>query len=217
MDQKNEELDAHPVRLLDIRNVEAKSLIDEKVLAEYISPSTNRYQHILGVVQQMKQLVNRLNLEERLKPLFIQSAYLHDIGYSEKLNVHHFHPVDGAIFAHQQDFPKPVVAAVLFHSGAYQSVKRTRPDLVPLYSYNGQWLDETDRLFIDLITYCDLHTSPLGKKISVKERIDDIIQRYGEKHEVSQSMIENLVHFQQTVQRVEKLIAMKVNEKRDNL
>ncbi|UWE02351.1 hypothetical protein [Laceyella sacchari] len=58
-------------------------------------------------------------------------------------------------------------------------MKKTRPNLVSIYAYNAQWLDETDQLFIDLITYCDLHTSPVGKKISVKERIDDIVTRYG--------------------------------------
>lgn len=193
------------VCLLETNHSSTEANIDEQVLAQYISPNENRYQHILGVVERMKELLERIQIDGTLKPLLLQTAYLHDIGYSDRLNHYNFHPLDGAVYAKTCGFPKPVIAAVLFHSGAYESVKQTRTDLVPIYVENEQWLDETDRLFIDLITYCDLHTSPVGKKISVKERIDDIVERYGEDHEVSQFMLGNLVNFKHTIERVERL------------
>jgi hypothetical protein len=181
-------------------------VMDEKELSKYIPPDRHRYTHILGVVERMKEVLAQIEMEEETKELLLQTAFLHDIGYSDKLNQYDYHPLDGAFFVQQCGFPKPVIAAVLFHSGAYESVKKTRPDLVSIYAYNAQWLDETDQLFIDLITYCDLHTSPVGKKISVKERIDDIVTRYGAEHEVSRFMIGNLEGFKQTIERVEQLL-----------
>ncbi|MBA4603287.1 HD domain-containing protein [Thermoactinomyces mirandus] len=188
------------------KELKARIRMNDKILNEYIPSETNRYQHILGVADRMKQLLEQITVNETDKRLLIQAAYLHDIGYSDRLNKHHFHPLDGAIFAQQMNFPKPVIAAVLFHSGAYESVKETRNDLFPTYSLNDDLLDKTDHLFIDLVTYCDLHTSPLGKEIPFEERIQDIVDRYGEHHEVSQSMIKNMTNFKKTIQRVEKLI-----------
>ncbi len=187
------------------KKLEAQIRMNDKILNEYIPSNTNRYKHILGVVDRMEQLLEQITVYENYKPLLIQSAYLHDIGYSDRLNKHRFHPLDGAIFAQQMGFPKAVIAAVLFHSGACESAKETRNDLFPTYSLNYDWLDKTDHLFIDLVTYCDLHTSPIGKVITFEERIQEIVDRYGEQHEVSQSMIKNMTNFKKSIQRVEKL------------
>jgi hypothetical protein len=193
-----------PFTIVEPKGVK-KIVIDENLLGQYLPQRENRYKHILGVVERMKECLNQIHIDESLKPQLIQAAYLHDIGYSTKLNVHHFHPLDGAIFAQSAGFSKPVIAAVLFHSGAYESVKATRPDLDSIYTHNNQLLDEQDQLFIRLVTYCDLHTSPTGEKISFEERIRDIVNRYGEEHEVSQFMLGNRTNFLETICWVEQL------------
>ncbi|MGA8943453.1 MAG: HDIG domain-containing metalloprotein [Thermoactinomyces sp.] len=186
--------------------LKAKICMNDKILNDYIPSGTNRYKHILGVVRHMKHLLDRINIADKLKPLLIQAAYLHDIGYSNRLNATNFHPFDGAVFAQNHGFPKPVVAAVLFHSGACESAKKTGSDLVSVYELNTPLLDDTDWLFIDLVTYCDLHTAPTGENITFDERIQEIIQRYGESHEVSRFMVGNRKNFKKTIQRVEKQI-----------
>lgn len=170
-------------------------------LSEYLSPKLNRYHHVLGVVDRMKELIERINLPYEWKPLLIQTAYLHDVGYCEQLNQYNFHPLDGAIFTQEMGFPKPVVSAVLFHSDAYTSVKHTRPDLLETYSFNQSLLDETDHLFIELITYCDIQTSPMGEKITLEERVQDVIRRYGEDHEVSHMMLSSQPYYQKIVDK----------------
>jgi putative nucleotidyltransferase with HDIG domain len=177
-----------------------------KKLAEYLSPEENRYHHILGVVRHMQTILPRLGLEQETKELLIQSAYLHDVGYSQQLNQYNFHPLDGAVFAQQAGFPKPVIAAVLFHSEAIETVEESRNDLLPIYSLNQKLLDEQDWLFIDLVTYCDVQTSPKGEKVSLDERVRDVVERYGENHPVSQMMIFCKPKYQNTIERVNKWI-----------
>ncbi len=47
---------------------------------------------------------------------------------------------------------------------------------------------DVDRMFIDLVSYCDLYTSATGERVTLQERMDDVVLRYGEDHEVSQLM-----------------------------
>ncbi|QCV56729.1 HD domain-containing protein [Thermoactinomyces vulgaris] len=175
-------------------------------LAGYLSPEENRYHHILGVVRGMQEILPRLELEQETKAQLIQAAYLHDVGYSKQLNQYNFHPLDGAVFAQQSGFSKPVIAAILFHSEAYETVKKARTDLLNIYETNKQLLDEQDRLFIDLITYCDVQTSPQGEKISLDKRVQDVVNRYGEDHPVSQMMIFCKPKYQNTIDRVNQWI-----------
>lgn len=184
---------------------EPKIEMNDKQLSQYLSPEQNRYHHILGVVDRMRELIEKIDIPLEWKPLLIQTAYLHDIGYSEHLNQHNFHPLDGAVFAQEMSISKPVIAAVLFHSDAYTSVKHIRPDLLETYSRNYYLLDKTDHAFIDFITYCDIHTSPIGKKITLEERVQDVVRRYGEGHEVSNMMLLSQPYYQEVIQKVEKL------------
>jgi HD domain len=175
-------------------------------LADFLSPEENRYHHILGVVRLMKEILPKLNFNEEVKKELIQAAYLHDIGYSPKLNKTNFHPFDGACFAFKAGFNKPVIAAVLFHSEAYETVKEKRSDLLPAYSLNHDLLDEQDRLFTDLVTYCDVQTSPQGEKVSLDERVRDVVKRYGEHHPVSRMMIQCKPKYQDIINRVNRWI-----------
>lgn len=180
--------------------------IDSQWLASYLLPNSARFQHILGVVRCMENLRPRLNVPDDWKPDLLKACYLHDIGYSPQLNQYNFHPLDGAIFAREQGFSKPVVAAVLFHSCAYETVKVTRPDLLPIYEEKNADLDEQDRTFIDLVTYCDLHTSPTGQRITLEKRVQDVVDRYGEHHPVSRMMLANQKKYEETIERVKQWI-----------
>jgi putative nucleotidyltransferase with HDIG domain len=177
-----------------------------KKLAEFLPSEEKRYHHILGVVRHMQTILPRLELEQETKELLIQAAYLHDVGYSKQLNQYNFHPLDGAVFAQQAGFPKPVIAAVLFHSEAIETVRENRNDLLPIYSLNQKLLDEQDRLFIDLVTYCDVQTSPKGEKVSLDERVQDVVERYGENHPVSQMMIFCKPKYKETIERINQWI-----------
>ncbi len=188
-----------------------KASMDASKLAQYLSPKSNRYQHILGVVRLMEDLLPSLQIPDNWKPHVIQACYLHDIGYSPKLNQYGFHPLDGAIFASKKGFVKPVVSAILFHSCAYEIAQMEKNQKrLSIYQAHLPLLDEHDRLLIDLVTYCDIHTSPTGEKISFQERVKEVIDRYGAHHPVSKMMVQNQKHYEVVVTRVNQLIRPKI-------
>lgn len=185
-------------------------VLDSSFLSNYLPQHSRRYQHILGVVRQMKELLPQLSIPNDWKPLLIQACYLHDIGYSPKLNQYDYHPLDGAIFAAEQHFPKPVISAILFHSCAYEALfEEKNPNVQSIYQKHLPLLDKQDHLFIDLVTYCDLHTSPTGETITFQKRLEDIFQRYGMEHPISQVMIKNQKKLNNTIERVRQLIHSK--------
>ncbi|MFC7443196.1 HD domain-containing protein [Laceyella putida] len=189
------------------------AVMDRERLAQYLAPHEPRYQHILGTVRRMESLLPDLDVPPAWRSLLVQACFLHDIGYSPSLNQYQFHPLDGAIFALSQGFAKPVVAAVLYHSGARELADRTRPDLAVSYRENDRFLNKVDRLFIDLVTYCDLHTSPTGEAVSLDERVGDVVRRYGEEHEVSRTMRLHVPLYEETIARVRKLMKRDENQR----
>ncbi|RAL26726.1 HD domain-containing protein [Thermoflavimicrobium daqui] len=197
------------MNLLD--NSQSNSIgFERKWLSQFIPTESARYQHILGVVQYMENLLPRLNVPYDWKPLLLQACYLHDIGYSPNFIKYDFHPLDGAIFASKKGFLKPVVASILFHSCAFEMVKKTRNDLIELYEINYTLLDQLDLLFIDLVTFCDLHTSSTGQPITFQDRVQDVLDRYGPHHEVSKLMLANRPYYEMTIRNVNRILSKSI-------
>lgn len=134
----------------------------------------------------MEDLLPQLDIPNEWKIMLIQSCYLHDIGYSDRLNYYQFHPLDGAI---------------LFHSCAFEAIKNNRTDLLNIYQDHYKLLDAQDHLFIDLVTYCDIHTSPRGESITLEQRINDVVNRY-----VSRLMVANRSLYENAIFKVNNLI-----------
>lgn len=179
---------------------------DSKELKIFIEEGTDRYLHILGVVQEMKELVSNLKIDSSVKNELIIAAYLHDIGYSHLLNRTKFHPLDGALFAFERKFSKSIVSAVLFHSGAEFDIKKLHPKYSEFFERYRDSLTEKDNLFIDLVTICDLHRSPKGEHVSYLERVEEIKDRFGERHNVYLLMEMKHQYFQELMYRVQKMI-----------
>jgi hypothetical protein len=60
---------------------------------------------------------------------------------------------------------------------------------------------------VDAITYCDLTTSPDGDEIDVKERVTDIVRRYGADHPVGKGAISSSPSWFESVRRIESRLA----------
>jgi hypothetical protein len=154
----------------------------------------------------METLLTQITVDQKWKSFLLQACYLHDIGYSPKLNQYHYHPLDGAVFAAKQGYPKCIIASILFHSCAYEGVCYSRDDLRQLYEDHFVLLDDLDHMFIDLVSYCDLHTSSNGEHTQLDQRVKDVVDRYGNTHEVSKIMLANVPSFQNIIDRVNMLI-----------
>ncbi|WP_124727099.1 HD domain-containing protein [Staphylospora marina] len=174
-------------------------------LSRFLPENSPRYRHILGVARCMEEVFPRLDLPRSWKEELVTACLLHDIGYAPELAGHRFHPLDGAVFARERGFSKSVVATVLFHSCADDQARLTRPNLYPVYLKNASRLNQRDRLFIDLVTYCDLHTSPVGERFTLDERVREVVDRYGPDHPVSRFMVKHRPVYEETIRRVNGL------------
>lgn len=177
--------------------------IDSESLKIYFSKNSYRYKHIVGVVDEMNQLLEHFDLEEHIKEELIQLAYIHDIGHSEKLVKTGFHPLDGGLFCKKEKYSKDIIAAVMFHSGAYEDVRRNFPDLEYAYLEYKYYLTKKAKLYIELITYCDLHRSLTGKSITFREKLQEVFAIYGEDHNRSLTLKSKKTAFLQLINRVE--------------
>lgn len=193
------------LEMIDNTYEELDYRMDSKRLAQYIDKKSNRYLHILGVVDEMRILLKDIDANEKKKGELILAAFLHDIGYSEKLKTTGFHPMDGAMFCYRNKLPKRIVSSVMFHSGAYYDAKRMNHNVKSFYEAYENTLTKKEKLYIDLITFCDLHRSPKGEKVTFNERMNEIKARYGEKHSVYTSMEDKRLYFEELIKKVNQM------------
>lgn len=164
------------------RNAE---LINEDLLLNYFGRDERRLLHIHGVVNEAQAIGRHF---PEVKDKLLEVAYLHDIGYSSKLVKTGFHPVDSAIFSLSLLSNEQVIKAVLFHSGAQGEASLVNEQLTHLYQQFSSILTMEDEQLINLITYCDIQTSPVGTPLSMEYRISEILSRYDEQHVVHKNI-----------------------------
>ena len=100
------------------------------------------------------------------------AAWLHDIGYAPSVRSTGFHPVDGAAFARREGFDELVVSLVAFHSGAPAEARERGINGLSAFSAPPQQV-------LDALTFCDLTTGPDGTAVSPRDRLHEVLQRYG--------------------------------------
>lgn len=177
--------------------------VNEIFLQSYIFKNSYRYKHILGVVEEMRSYIQKRKIGEETKENLLTLAYLHDIGYSNKVIKTGFYPLDGALFCEEIGCVKEVVDAVMFQSGAFKNVKRNFPDLLEQYHNRNYYRSVTSNKYIELITYCELHRSFLGQKISIEEKIEEADREYGKHHYIASELRNNKPSLMKLINRVE--------------
>lgn len=135
-------------------------------------PNAPRYAHILGVIELARTLES---CDAGFGGKLELAALYHDIGYAETWKITGFHPVDGALTAREHGLPEAVAQAILHHGGSWSEARRLRPDVMKYYGPACRMMD--DPLY-RAMSFCDLHTGPSGKRISLDERLADIRQRH---------------------------------------
>lgn len=103
----------------------------------------------------------------------IAAAWAHDLGYAPSLVRTELHPLDGARFLGGQGWPTLVVQLVAYHSGA--EVEAEERELVAELTEFGRPPQE----LLDRLTAVDMTTSPGGLAVPARERIAEILKRYG--------------------------------------
>jgi HD domain len=170
------------------------SELARELLAE---PLPRRWAHTQGVARQARTLAPILGDDA---DLLEAAAWLHDIGYTPALVVTGFHPLDGARYLRDTHQASPRLCNLVAHH-SYAVIEARILDLAnPLIAeFPGDRPHTTDALL-----YCDMTTTPAGLVTTVKNRIGEIVERYGPEHSVRKFIERGEVELVRSVDRVDR-------------
>ena len=131
-----------------------------------------RWQHTVGVAQRAAELADTLD-EPMDADILVSAAWLHDIGYAPALRDTGFHPLDGARYLHRHGWPGRICGLVAHHSEA---------GCVAAIHHLGEQLaafSREDSAVSDALACADQTVGPYGRRMSVDERLADMVRRHG--------------------------------------
>ena len=155
---------------------EARTLARD-LLAEALP---RRWSHVQGVAAQAERVAADLGLDRRV---LVSAAWLHDIGYAPQLASTGFHPLDGARFLRLAVWPDNVCELVAHHTCA--AVEAHRRGLGDMLCTEFQDRPGPER---DALWAADATTGPDGERLTLDERVAEVLDRYGADHLVGQCM-----------------------------
>ncbi|WP_327368873.1 HD domain-containing protein [Streptomyces sp. NBC_01217] len=139
---------------------------------ELSSVLPRRWAHSQGVARRAVDLGRILRSDSGL---LAAAATLHDVGYAPRLAATGFHPLDGARFlrdAHSAD--RRLVRLVANHSFAVlEAEERGLRDVL-----EAEFPVLEDQRLVDALVYCDMTTTPDGRRTTAEERVTEIVGRY---------------------------------------
>jgi HD domain len=139
-----------------------------------------RWRHVQAVAAQAARVADRLDLRDGT---LVAAAWLHDIGYGPDLVETGFHPLDGGRYLRRSGVGDRLARLVAHHSCAVYEAR--------VRGFERELLAEFDREespTSDALVYCDMTTGPAGEVVGFLERMDEIEQRYGPGHEVTEAL-----------------------------
>lgn len=159
-------------------------------------PLPRRWAHSLGVAERARSLAPILDGDAALMEA---AAVLHDIGYSPSIASTGFHPLDGARFLRDQEaMDDRVVRLVAHHSCALLEAEERglREELETEFELERPAL-------VDALLFCDMTTTPDGGCTSSRDRVAEIVGRYGPDTIVGRFIQRAAPEIHAAVQRVE--------------
>jgi HD superfamily phosphodiesterase len=162
------------------------------------TPLPRRWAHVQGVARQARSLAPILGDDAELLE---SAAWLHDIGYTPTLVVTGFHPLDGARFLRDAGSADTVLCGlVAYHSCAIHEARDRG-----LAGVLAEEFTPANRFLSDALTYCDMTTTPDGRRVEVENRLSEIQTRYGAGHLVSRFIQQSSAHLIGAVRAIERV------------
>jgi hypothetical protein len=146
-------------------------------------PLPKRWAHTQGVAAQARTLRSVLGEDTDSVE---DAAWLHDIGYSPALVDTGFHPLDGARHLRDHDLGSPLVRTLVAHHSC-AVIEAEERGLRDTLLAEFPLTPDAERLSPALL-YADMTTGPTGDRITVDDRLAEILRRYPPGHIVHRAM-----------------------------
>lgn len=149
-----------------------------ELAGELLALLPERWQHVCAV----GSLTEAWFADGRVTQTVVKAAWLHDVGYSERLARTGMHAIDGAAYLDLHGVDRDVVALVAQHTGAWFEAEER--------GLTGSLLtfDMPDQDELDALTLADLLTGPNGERVTLDERFEGIFSRYEPQHPVHRAV-----------------------------
>ena len=142
-------------------------------------PFPRRWAHVQGVAARARSLTQNPDAD-----LLEAAAWLHDIGYLPELAKTGLHGLDGARYLRQSQHADPMLCRLVAHHSCAVIEAEERG----LAHVLNREFAPPPRALADVLTFCDMTTSPDGEHVHVTSRLAEIHDRYGDGHLVSRSI-----------------------------
>ena len=140
--------------------------------------SGDRWDHVQLVAKTTDELCADLPSRVQL----VSAAWLHDVGYAPELVVTGMHALDGAVFLDRRGAPSELVSLVAYHTGAeFEAEERGLSQRLNLF-------ERPPQEDLDVMILVDLISGPAGERVTVDERLADILRRYESQHPVHRAV-----------------------------
>lgn len=141
--------------------------------------------------------------------LLVAAAWVHDIGYSQALRETGFHPLDGARFLESLGWDPRLCGLVAHHSGS-----RFVAAVMGLDSALSEFPFVQDAVS-DALTIADQTVGPNGRRLTLDERLRDMLEWHGPESPNAQGHSQREAYFRATLQRfTAQLVAREAGESR---
>jgi putative nucleotidyltransferase with HDIG domain len=140
-----------------------------ELAAHLLGTMGDRWRHTIAVAARAAELAATVASTDR--DLLVSAAWLHDIGYATPVTG--FHPLDGARHLDRLGWPGRISALVAHHSGA-----RFAAEVLGLADALDTYPREAGPV-ADALTYADQTVDNRGRRVSVRDRLADMLHRHG--------------------------------------
>ncbi|MEV6318045.1 HD domain-containing protein [Streptomyces sp. NPDC051776] len=169
--------------------------------AELSTALPRRWVHTIGVTRRAAGLGRMLGDDAEL---IEAAAALHDVGYAPRLATTGFHPLDGARFLRDEHgADERLVRLVANHSFALLEAEER--GLQEELAAEFPLLEEP--LLVDALVYCDMTTTPDGRRTAAQDRVAEIVGRYGADSVVGRFIRRAATEIFSSVERIEAALA----------
>lgn len=181
-----------PMKLSTWAETLARTLVAESL--------PRRFAHLKGAAERARGLAPILGDNA---DLLEAAAWLHDIGYAPILVVTGFHPLDGARYLRDSENARDLLCRVVAHHScaAFEAEERGVAD-----ELNREFAVPPAEL-ADAMTFCDMTTTPDGKRTSADRRIAEVRSRYGADHVVTRSIDRSAPYLMEATRRITDRLA----------